>query len=98
MFLSSRLVRHIIEVAFRIGKLVVDRRKDDRTIHAHKRQYRLDRPGCTYGVAEHGLVAAHRDFPGPFSEDLLYRDRLSGIVLRRGSPVGIDIVDVTGRE
>src|SRR5262245_39935203 len=58
--LLSGLVRHIIEIALRIGRLIVHRRRNDAALDRHDRGDQLDRAGGGDQMAQHALAAGNR--------------------------------------
>ena len=90
----TRLVRHVVQVASRIRRLVVDRGEKHRLADALERENRLDGPGRADGVAQHRFVRAEREGGRARAEDALDGERLEGVVLHRGGPVRVDVADV----
>ena len=67
-------------------------------LHGHQRQHAFERAGRTEQVAVHGLGGADRDVLGVRAEHGPDRRGLGRIVGHRTGPVGVDRVDLLGRE
>src|SRR5690349_21543708 len=63
-FLLPSLVRDVIQVAFRIRGLIVDRRWHDSLPHYMHTEDRFQRAGCTHHVSCHGFGRGNRNFIG----------------------------------
>ena len=72
----ARLVRDVVEVALRVGRLVVDRRREDALVEREHAHHRLDRAGRPEAVAGHRLRRRDRELVRVVAEDLLDRPRL----------------------
>ena len=92
-----RRVRHVVEVAVRVGRLVVDRRRQDALLEREHRDDRLDAAGGAEEVAGHRLRRRHRQARRAWSPNTCLIARVSVLSLygRRGA-VGVDVADVLG--
>ena len=82
--LLARLVRHVVEIALGVGRLVVDRRRDDARLDRHRRDGGFQAAGGAEEVAGHRLRRADGDLVGVLAEHALDGDRL-GLVADRAS-------------
>src|SRR3970040_128390 len=90
----TRLVGDVVEVALRIGMLVVDRWRDGTTVDRQHASNELHRPGRAEQVAHHGLRGTHGYLPGARAEHLLDGQRFGAVVVRGAGAVGVDVVDL----
>ena len=95
---AARLVRHVVEVALRVGVPVVDRRRQHAVVERQRAHHRLDRAGRPEAVARHGLRRRDRELVGVVAEDLLQRPRLGEVAERRRGAVRVDVADALGRD
>src|ERR1022692_4051800 len=97
-FLLARFVRHVIQIAFRIGILLVDGGRHDAVFDREHGKHRFNRAGRAERMSRHRFGRADPDLRRALAENLLDRLRLGDIALRRRSAVRIDIVDLVGVE
>ena len=76
--IAPRGVGHVVQIAVRIGRAVVDGRRRDVVADGEHREDRLDHPGGAQQVPGHRLGGAHRD--------LAWRDRRRRASWRRSRP------------
>src|SRR5688572_16197585 len=91
-------VRDIVEIAFRIGKFVVDGRRRQVPPHRHHASDQLNCPRRGNQVPQHALAAADRHLVCALAEHLLDGERLYLVVHQRTSAVSVDVPDSTGRQ
>src|SRR5207245_2569488 len=96
--LLARLVRHVVEVAVRIRRFVVDRRRQDAVVQCEHGRDRLHAAGGAEEVARHRLRGRDGEPPGVLAEDALDRERLELVVVGRGRSVRVDVPDLGGVE
>src|SRR6267142_610754 len=89
--LLARLVRDVVEVAVRVGRLVVDRGRQHAVIEREHRGDRLDAAGGAEEVARHRLGRRHGQLARVVAEDALDGDGLELVVVRRRGAVGVDV-------
>src|SRR5215211_3524019 len=92
----ARLVGHVVEVAGRVGMLVVDRRWQHAVADGQDAHHRLDRAGRPEAVPHHRLGRGDRELVGVVAEDVLDRLRLGRVAERRRGPVRVDVADPRG--
>jgi hypothetical protein len=63
------LVRHVIEVAARVGYVQVDRRRRDLVFHRERRDARLETAGRAEEMAGHRFRRRHRQLVRVFAEE-----------------------------
>ncbi len=90
----ARCVGHVVQVALRVGELLVDRRRDDLVADGQGADNGLDRAGSRGEVAGHRLGGANGDAVSALAEDLLDGGRLGLVVEGCRSAVGVDVVEV----
>src|SRR5439155_9223911 len=74
--LLARLIRDVVEIALRIGHLVVDRRRDDPCLHDLCCDRRFQSAGRAEEMAGHRFRGADGDFVRLVAEHPLDRERL----------------------
>ena len=93
--LLPRLVRDVVEVARRIGRRLVDRRRQDPALEREDREDRLDRAGGAEAVAGRALRRGdRRAIRLVLAERHLEHARLAGVAGRRRGAVRVDVADV----
>ena len=90
----DRLVRGDVQIAFRIGLLVADGRRNDALADGHDARNRLDRSRAAQQMAGHGLGGGYLYLVCFVTERFLDGDGLVFLVERRGRTVRVDIVNV----
>src|ERR1051325_1425784 len=93
-WLRAGLIRHVVEIAVGIGRLVVDRRRQHVFLHHQRRDGRLEPAGGAEEVAGHRLRRADGELVGVLAEDALDRQRLRFVAERRRRAVRVDVVNV----
>src|SRR5262249_5666332 len=88
-FFAGR-VRDVVEVAVRVGVLVVDRGWQHAFAQGHDTGDQLDGAGGGDQVADHALAAGDRDGVGAVAEDVLDRERLDLVVDFGAGAVSVD--------
>ena len=91
---GPRLVRHVVEVALRVGLREVRGRRRDLLLDRLDDDDVLDRAGCAEQVADHRLRAADRGLVRMVAEADLRRSGLGRIVLGGARAVAVHVVDV----
>src|SRR5262249_5915664 len=86
-------VRNIIEVAFRVGFLVIDRGRYPAGVKGHGAGSGFDRTGGAHGVAEHRLDGADGNLTGAVSEERADGQALHPVIRGSASAVGTDVID-----
>src|SRR6266550_3762904 len=74
-FYRPRLVRHVVEVALRIGRLVVDRRWQDAVLDDQRADRCFQSAGRAEKVARHRLGGADGELVSLIAKNRLDRDR-----------------------
>ena len=96
MFQFAGPIGNVVEVAFRVGEFVVDRRQEHGTVHAHYGK------ACFYcacgcnGVAYHRLVGADGNLLRSFSQNPFDRQGLYLVILESRSSMSINVLDIGG--
>ena len=90
----ARRVRHVVEVARRIGRLVIDGRMHDLIAQRQRRDDRLDGPGRHGRVADHRFGRADRESRPRVRETRFLMASVSARRWRRRRAVRVDVVDV----
>ena len=67
--LASHLIRHIVKIAFRIWKLIVDRWGDEAILYGQDGKYRLGRAGTTQEMSGHRFGRAYRNLGRAIAEN-----------------------------
>ena len=91
-------VRHVIEVEALVGLLVAQRGRRDPVAQGEDGRDGLDGAGGAEQVPDRRLGRGHGDLPRAVAERQLDRLRLRAVVERRRGAVGVDVVDVGGRD
>ncbi len=95
---TARGVRHDIEVAVRVRRHVVDRRRDAAVVHREDGRDRLDAARAGREVARHRLGRGDGDAARVrLAQRELDGDGLGAVVVGRAGAVAVDVVDVGGR-
>ena len=89
---------HVVEVALRVGRVQVGRRRDDLVADRAEPRPGAGDPGGPDEVADHRLRRADRDLVRVVPVGGLDRARLGHVVEWRGRAVGDDVVDLVGRD
>ena len=89
----ARLVRHVVQVAVRIGMTVVDRGWDHSFVQRERAHHCLDRPRRAEGVSHHRFRRGDGELVGMIAEDRLDRLCLGKISQRRRGSVRVDVAD-----
>src|SRR5258708_1568446 len=92
--LFPSLIGNVIQVAFRVGHVVVDRRGEDATTNGHNANDHFDSPSGGDEMAQHTFAAAHRHLVGRLTQDLLNRQGLNLVVDLGAGSVSVDVTDV----
>src|ERR1700733_15037777 len=71
---GTRMIRHVIQVALRIGGFVIDRRRSDLIANRQHADPRLDSARATEKMAGHGFSGTDGHLVGVLSEGALDRD------------------------
>src|SRR5579859_6189310 len=87
----ARRVRHVIEIAGRIGSAKVDGGMDDARLDAHHGGDQLDAAAGAEQVADHALGAANGKLAGVGAEDPLDGAGLGGVAELGAGAVGVDV-------
>src|SRR5688572_15427333 len=66
----ARLVRNIVEIAVRIGCLVIDGRRNDSALHNQRRDSCFNRSRRAEQMSNHGLRRTHGQLTGMLTEEL----------------------------
>ena len=90
------LVRHVVQIASGIGRLVVDGGVDQAVLDGQGANDQLYATAGPERVTKHALGAAHGESAGVIAEDLLDGLRLCFVTQRGAGPVSIDVLDVLG--
>ena len=91
----DRLVRGDVQIAFRIGLLVADGRRNDALADGHDARNRLDRSRAAQQMAGHGLGGGYLYVVSLVAERLLDGNGLVLFIQRRGGAVRVDIINVS---
>ena len=91
-------VRHVVEIAYRIGRLVVDRRRNDAVLHDERADRGFEAAGSAEEMAGHRFGGADGNLVRLLAEHRLDRQRLDAIADRRRRAVCVDVVDVVESE
>lgn len=91
-----RCIRHIIQIAFGIGLLVIDRRRNDVRLDGLGADGHFHRAGRAEHVTGRALGGADGQFPRVITENRFDRLRFADVALRRRSAVGVDVGNVRG--
>ena len=93
--LVPRLVRDVVEVALRIGRVLVDRRREDAALEREDRERRFDRAGGAEGVPGRSLRRRDRRAVRlVLAERELQDSRLARVADRRRGSVGVHVADL----
>src|SRR5262249_47875078 len=95
---GTALIRYVIEITFRIWNIVVDGRARHLTLEHQHARHGFDRARRDRRVTDLRFDRAHRNLVGPGTEHLLDRSRFHTIVQGRRRTMGIDIIDILGRQ
>lgn len=87
-------VRNVIQVACRIGKLVIDRWRSRLVFDREYGRYGFDRSGSTEQVTCHRLRRADRDLVGVLAEEYLNGIGLGDVALWRRRAMDVDVINV----
>mmetsp|Transcript_25434 Transcript_25434/g.74982 ORF Transcript_25434/g.74982 Transcript_25434/m.74982 type:complete len:504 (+) Transcript_25434:228-1739(+) len=90
-------VRHVVEVAVRVGGLVVDRRRHDARLEHLAHDRRLDAARRTQEVAGGALGRRDLHLVGVLPKHTLVRHRLELVVERRRGAVRVDVLHLLRR-
>src|SRR3990170_4136711 len=93
-FSLARLVGNVIQVAGRVGLLIVDGRGENLVAQRQNADAGLQSAGAAQQMAGHGLGGADGHLGGVLAECALDRDGFDGVAKRRGSAVGVDVSDL----
>ncbi len=91
-----RRVRRVVQIAIRIGRVVVDRRRADVVLERLHADHQLHAAAGAQQMAELALGARDAHFAGRVAEYGFDGERLGLIAQRRARAVGIDVVDRVG--
>src|SRR5664280_3853666 len=91
---GPRLVGYIIQVAVRIRKFVVDRRRRHLIADGQHGDARLDSARAAQQVPGHRLRGTHRYLVRMLAERALDRHRLRPVAHLRGRAVRVDVIDL----
>mmetsp|Transcript_13849 Transcript_13849/g.35900 ORF Transcript_13849/g.35900 Transcript_13849/m.35900 type:complete len:471 (-) Transcript_13849:72-1484(-) len=87
-------IGRVVEIELRVGRLVVDRRRNLARLEHLDRDRGLDGASCAQEVARHRLGARDLELVCVVAEGALDRQRLELVVERRGRTVRVDVADV----
>ena len=90
----ARGVRNVIQIAFRVGILQIDGRRDDAVFDGQRANGHFHRARRSQHVPGRALGGADGDFVYAFAKDGLDGLRFANVALRRGGAVGIDVIDI----
>src|SRR6185312_10114671 len=93
--LASR-VRHVVEVAGRVGRVEIDGGMDDARLQSHHGGDEFHAAGGAEQVADHALGAADRDLARVGAEDALDGVGFGRVAELRARAVRIDVADIFG--
>src|SRR6266850_3877993 len=98
--LFACLVRHIVQVAFRIGIELIDGRRQDSVTQSECTDAGFETARAAEQMPGHGFRRANRQFlrDGALAEQALHRARFNGIADRRGGSVRVDVADIVRRK
>ena len=91
---GTGLVGNVVQIAFRVGFLVIDRGVNFPVHDGFDAGHGLQSARGAEGMANHALGAADRNTVGVIAEQPLDGDGFHGVVEGRRSAVGIDIVHI----
>src|SRR3989344_771401 len=95
-FHLAHRVRHVIQIAFRVGRGEIGRGWRDLVAHRERRVDRLDAAGRAQQVAGHGFGRTHSQLARVTAKGGLDRERLGAVSQRRRSTVGVDVLHLVG--
>src|SRR5216110_3270152 len=87
-----------IEIASRIGILIIDRRRDPLSIQRERTKCGLDRTGRAERMRVIPLRSAHRNLFGVLAQNFFDRHRLRAVVQLRRAGMRVHVIDLLGRE
>src|SRR5690606_8851860 len=87
-------VRHVIQVAFRVGVVQVDRGRQHLVADGENREYGLGHARSAEQVTRHGFSRAHGELTGGITERALDRDGFADIAGRRRGAVRIQVINI----
>ena len=93
------LIGHVVQVAFGVGRFVVNSRRDDAVCQREARGGKPCGPRRPHQMPDHALGRADGSSAGLIlAEDAFDGQRLELVVQRGGGAVGVDVVDVGGSD
>ena len=92
------MVRHDIEIARRIGILIIDGRRNPLPIQRKCAKRRFDRAGRAERMRVIALGSAHGNALRVIAEHLFDRRRFRAVVELRRAGVGVDVIDLLRRQ
>ena len=94
----AAVIRHDIEIARRIGILIIDRRRDPLSIQRERTKCGLDRTGRAERMRVIPLRSAHRNLFGVFAKNFFDRHCFGAVVQLGRACVRVDVIDLLGRD
>ena len=94
----ARLIGDIVQVAIRVGVLVIDGWRQHLIAQGERGKACFQTTRPAQQMSGHGFRGAHRELFGVLAENLLDRQGFEAIVVLGGSPVGVDGIDLLGRD
>src|SRR5579862_5470348 len=90
------LVRYVVEIARRVGELVVNGRRQDLIAQCEHADTRFEAAGAAEQVAGHGFCGTDRQAVRVVAEDALDGNGFDGVAQGRGRAVCVDVSDLFG--
>src|SRR5581483_10915005 len=91
---GARVIRHIVEIALRIGEFVIDGGRRDLIANGQNREAGLESTGPAEQVPRHGLGGTHCELVGVIAEASFNGQRLDLIANFGGGAVRVDVLDL----
>src|SRR5882724_5900591 len=96
----ARHVRHIVQITFRIGVELIDRRRQNLIAQRQHANAGFKSPRAAQKMSRHGFRRAHRQLlvDCAFAKQALHRRGFNDVAYRRGSSVRVYVADIVRRK